>query len=114
MAARGVPEILTPSLPHCGREKATPRAAGPAGPMFVPELAQRLGYTPDHLRRHIDRLVIEARMPCPMLCIGWKRWDRPAIEAWLKGYVAANDVRPAHVADVEAEREMLRQAYAAR
>lgn len=82
--------------------------------MFVAELAQRLGYTPDTLRRHIDRLIVEARMPSPMLCIGWKRWDRQAIEAWLKGYRqphAANDAAPLEADDIDAQRDMLRRAY---
>jgi hypothetical protein len=112
MDARGERETRAPTSAHCGTGSAKPRASGP---MFVAELAARLGYTPDHFRRHIDRLITEARMPTPMLCIGRRRWRRDQVEAWLAGYVsgrAANDALPPPANDdIDTQRARLAQAY---
>jgi predicted DNA-binding transcriptional regulator AlpA len=112
MAARAVP--IDPIRRDQDVASATTRAAG--GPVFVPELAQRLGYSPDYFRRHIDRLIIEHRMPTPLPALGWKRWDRARIEAWLAGRPvpqAANDIAPSAPAedDIAAQRALLHQAY---
>lgn len=91
---------------------------GAAGtPVFAPELAARLGYSPDYFRRHLDRFVIEQRMPTPLPALGWKRWDRQKIEAWLEGRSApraANDAAPlAPIADddIEGQRAAFHREY---
>lgn len=69
----------------------------PTSAIFSGEIAERLGYSADYFRRHIDRLIIEKCMPTPLPSLGRKRWDRARIEAWLKGQSvpqAANDAAP--------------------
>lgn len=116
MAARAVP-IGQISIDH-RIAGATVRAAISA-PMFVPELAGRLGYDPGYFRRHIDRFIVEHRMPTPLPALGWKRWDRQKIEAWLQGRgvpQAANDIAPSAPAedDIAAQRALLHEAYGRR
>lgn len=65
--------------------------------IFSGEIADRLGYSADYFRRHIDRLIIEKCMPTPLPALGRKRWDRARIEAWLAGQRVpqpANDAAP--------------------
>lgn len=81
--------------------------------MFAPEIADRLGYSADYFNRHIDRFVVELRMPTWQPSLGRRRWDRALMEAWLNGRVlpaAANDTAPL-APDAAAWRDALAHEY---
>ena len=104
-----------------GREHGTPPIEAAArAPYTAAEVAEKLGHCADWLYRNYDRLVREDFMPPRLMSRGQYAFHRVTFDAWLTRrtrQAILSNVAPREelreLATVEADRDLLAEAYGA-